>query len=163
MSVSVGAALPAEVMARLGGRELAVHAEKVILLVSVDEGGWPHAAMLSYFEVLAQDAHTLYLAIGGQSASARNLRERGKLTLIVVDVGLASYIKGRAQEVRPRMEVSPEDAVFRVTVDEVLMDRAREGESPATIISPITYRCAEPHLWKRRGEGIFRELTSLAR
>jgi flavin reductase (DIM6/NTAB) family NADH-FMN oxidoreductase RutF len=147
-------------MARLGGQHVAAHAEKVILLASVDERGWPHVAMLSYFEVIARDSRTLYLAIGGRSTSARNLRAREKLTLIVVDVGLASYIKGRAQEVKPHMEVSPEDAIFRIAVEDVLLDQAREGESPAAIASPVTYRCADPDFWKRRGEAIFRELTS---
>ncbi|GBC82773.1 hypothetical protein HRbin10_01905 [bacterium HR10] len=160
MSVSVGSLLPLDLLRRLSGEDLDAHVEKVILLVSVDEEGWPHPALLSYFEVVAHDARTLHLAIGNRSRTARNLRERERLTLIVVDAEVVYYIKGRAREIAPRMEASPEDAVFCVRVEHVLADRSREGESPAVITAPITYRALDPRAWRSRGERIFRELRS---
>ncbi|GBC78590.1 hypothetical protein HRbin08_02086 [bacterium HR08] len=160
MSVSMGSLLPPDLLRRLAGDDLDAHLEKVVLLVSVDEEGWPHPALLSYFEVVAHDARTLHLAIGNRSRTARNLRERGRLTLIVVDAEMVYYIKGRAREIAPRMDASPEDAVFRVQVEHVLADRSREEESSAVIIAPITYRALDPSAWRSRGERIFRELRS---
>ena len=70
----------------------------------------------------ARSASTLRLAIGGRSGSAANLRRTGHATVLLFDAGLVHYIKGKAREQRPSMQCSPWNAVFDVTVTDVLAD-----------------------------------------
>ena len=77
MSKLVGDELPNDLYQRLLGNDLEQSAEKVILLATVDESGWPHLAMLSYFEVVAKDQRNLRLATYNRSRTTRNMRANG--------------------------------------------------------------------------------------
>ena len=77
MSKLVGVQLPDDLYQRLLGNDLEQNAEKVILLATVDEGGWPHLAMLSYLEVIAKDQRNLRLATYNSSRTTRNMRANG--------------------------------------------------------------------------------------
>jgi len=132
MSTSLGAALTDALLDRLSGRDLDRHGTLVIPLATVDPAGWPHIALLSYSEVVARDREQLRLAIGGRSGSAANLRRTGHATVLLFDTGVVHYIKGKAREQRPSMQCSPWNAVFDVTVTDVLADASdphREGQS----------------------------------
>ena len=48
---------------RFDGSDIDSRADQAILICTVDSGGRPHPAMLSYFEVAAIDRHTLRLAV----------------------------------------------------------------------------------------------------
>jgi hypothetical protein len=81
---------------------------------------------------VARDPGLLRIAIGTSSASAANLRRTGQVTVLLFDAGLVHYIKGSARERRPSMRSSPGNAIFEVSVRDVLADAAdphREGES----------------------------------
>jgi hypothetical protein len=81
---------------------------------------------------VARDPGLLRIAIGTRSASAANLRRTGQVTVLLFDAGLVHYIKGSARERRPSMQCSPGNAIFEVSVRDVLADAAdphREGES----------------------------------
>ena len=60
---------------------------EAIVVCTVDADGWPHPAMLSYFEVAALDPRTLRLAVYNDSRTCANMRERGAATLILADPG----------------------------------------------------------------------------
>ena len=79
---------------RLGGADVSRSRDQAIVVCTVDADGWPHPAMLSYFEVAARDRHNLRLAVYTNSRTCANMRERGKATLIVVDAGLVCYVRG---------------------------------------------------------------------
>jgi len=68
---------------RLSGGDIGPHADEAIVICTVDAAGWPHPAVLSYFEVAAVDQHTLHVAVYTNSRTCANLRERGKATLII--------------------------------------------------------------------------------
>ena len=68
---------------RLGGAESMSRASEAIVICTVDVHGWPHPALLSYFEVAAPDRHNLRLAVYTNSRTCANMRERGKATLII--------------------------------------------------------------------------------
>ena len=107
MSRVVGSELPPDLMARLSGRDLQPVASKVIQIVTIDEGGWPHAALLSYFEVVAADRRRVRLASYANSTTSANMRRNGKATLIVIDgFGLAQHEGGPIEEIRPGDVVS---------------------------------------------------------
>jgi hypothetical protein len=103
MSKLIGNTLSADLYQRLSGKNLEAHAETAILICTVDAHGWPHPAVLSYFEVLARDDRNVRLALYGNSSSAANVRRNGKLTILVYDERAAYYIKGAVEELTREM------------------------------------------------------------
>lgn len=140
MSRDLGGTLPPLLLRRFSGDDIAAHADKALLIVSLDDEGGPHPAVLSHFEVVARDPGTLRLATYSDSRTTSNLRQRGAATLIVIDDGFSYYIKGSVREIRRTMEGSPHNALMELRVERVLSDRAdveREGE--AVITGGVTY------------------------
>lgn len=161
MPRDIGAALPPEVVRRLGGDEIDRHAEKVVLAFSVGADGWPHPAMLSYFEVVALGSRALRLAPYADSRTTANLRRNGRLTLAIVDEGVACYVKGRVRAVRERMETLPHAALLECRVESVLVDEADpEREGGAAVSGGVTFR--DPRLARRldRAAAVFQEMRT---
>jgi hypothetical protein len=126
MARPVGARLPEDLFDRLAGADLAARAGQVIVVATVDEAGWPHFALLSYFEVVAVDRTTLRLAPYAASTTTRNMRRDGKLGLAFLDRHLAYYVKGTATPLAERMAEFPELAPLSCRVELVLADHAVE-------------------------------------
>jgi hypothetical protein len=132
--------LTGDLYRRLCGVDVGSLASHAILLCTPDADGQPHPAMLSYFEVAAPDRHNLRLAVYNDSRTYANLRERGKATLIVVDVDLVCYIRGTVDAVVPAMREAPYNAKLNLRVDQVVFDAASpELEPGADVTSGITY------------------------
>ena len=125
---------------RLCGVDVGSLASHAILLCTTDANGQPHPAMLSYFEVAAPDRHNLRLAVYNDSRTYANLRERGKATLIVVDVDLVCYIRGTVDAVVRTMREAPYNAKLNLRIAQVEFDAASpELEPGADVTSGITY------------------------
>jgi hypothetical protein len=140
MSRSLGSQLPPDLFNRLAGRDLESVASKVIQIFTVDADGWPHPALLSYFEVVARDAGHIRLATYVTSTTSGNLRRSGKLTLVIIDERVAYYVKAHASEIRPVMRATDWNAAFECRVDLVLADEVNEALEPgASIASGVTY------------------------
>jgi hypothetical protein len=140
MSRRIGDTLPGDLVQRLSGRGLEAVAEKVIVVCTVDEEGFPHPALLSYFEVIAIDRSTIRLATYSTSRTTANARRTGRLTLVIVDAHVAYYIKGLVQEIAPSMRVTPYNAKLQMRVADVLADEANpEFEPGAYIAGGIRY------------------------
>lgn len=135
MSVVVGKEMTEELFNRLKGEDVASQTGKAIIVVTVDEKGWAHPAMLSYYEVVAKDRSRIDLAIGKASTTARNLRRTGKVTLLVTDRGVNFYLKGDAREVKESMAGVPFMSLFRVETEALLEDQ----EPDAMILSGVTF------------------------
>lgn len=135
MSQLVGKELTQELFVRLNGEDVTSHGGKVITVVTVDERGWAHPAMLSYHEVVAKNPSTIDLAVGKTSTTAKNLRRTGKITLVVTDRGVNYYLKGSARELRESAERVPFVSLFRVEMAELLEDQ----EPDARITSGVTF------------------------
>ncbi len=120
MSRLVGGELPDDLYRRLSGQQLDAHAGTAILLCTVDSQGWPHAAMLSYLEVVAKDRGNIRLAAYNDSATTKNMRRNGKLTLLIFDERVAYYVKGTAEELKSKMECSASNAKLNLRVEAVL-------------------------------------------
>src|SRR5438874_732311 len=106
MSKALGSRLPADLLARLDGGDLEAVASKVIPIFTVDADGWPHPALLSYFEVVATDPSHVRMATYANSTTSGNLRRSGKLTLVVIDARVAYYVKTHAMELAPAMQAT---------------------------------------------------------
>jgi hypothetical protein len=141
MSKLVGDQLPDDLYQRLLGNDLEQNAEKVILLATVDDGGWPHLAMLSYFEVIAKDPRNLRLATYNDSGTTRNMRANGKATISIIDRRSVYYIKGKVEEIARAMGSAPQNSKLHFRVEQVLADAANEEFEPgAYVASGVTFK-----------------------
>lgn len=79
-------------------------------LLTVDEGGWPHPSILSYFEVVAKDVTNVRPATYGGSTTTVDMRCDGSATLILIGERVAYDIKGRTNELAGAIDERPENA-----------------------------------------------------
>src|SRR5213593_2051624 len=135
MSQVLGRELTAELFDRLKGEDVSSKAGKAIVIVTVDEEGWAHPAMLSYYEVVAKERSRIDLAIGKTSTTAKNLRRTGKITLLITDSGINYYLKGHAREIKESMAGVSFMSLFRVEIEQLLEDQ----EPDAAIMTGVTF------------------------
>lgn len=136
MSQTLGKTLPAPLFERLSGAQIEAHEGKIIPICTIDEGGWPHPALLSYYEIIAKDSSTLDTAVWKDSSTAKNLRRAGKITLLVSDHRVNFYLKGSVSELEYQMTGAAPVSRFRISLEEVIEDQ----EANAEIITGLTYR-----------------------
>jgi hypothetical protein len=122
MSRFVADHLPTFLQAALSADRARENANRAIVICSIDEHGWPHPAVLSTYEVVAIDTRNIRLATHAASRTTRNLKADGRLTLILVDVGTAYYVKGDVLLLVASMKSAPALAMFNLRVDSVLAD-----------------------------------------
>lgn len=151
MSRLVGKELTQGLFDRLNGEEVASQAGKAIILVTVDENGWAHPAMLSYYEVVAKDRSKIDLAIGKSSTTARNLKRTGKITLLITDSGVNYYLKGKAREIKESMAGVPFMSLYRVELEQIFEDQ----EPDARITSGVTFHRPQEERTNEMIEKIF--------
>jgi hypothetical protein len=136
MSQIVGNELTRELIERLDGRRVESHEGKIIPIFTIDQLGWAHPAVLSYYEIVAKNSSTLEMALWKSSSTANNLRLNGKVTCMISDKGVNYYLKGTAQETEAEMTGAPAVSRFRVRVEQIVEDQ----EPNAEITSGLTYR-----------------------
>jgi Pyridoxamine 5'-phosphate oxidase len=128
---------------RLSG-DVPLRRQEAILIATIDERGRPHPALLSYGEVLAVTPAALRLAVSAESTTARNLAERGALTLCLIGPDGAAYVKTAAQPLPAEPSLSAQGlAAFEARVEEVLVDAPAAGEK-AHLTSGITFTADDP-------------------
>ena len=115
------------------------HRNKVFLLITIDEQGYPYVAMMSLLELLALDRSNLRLAPWSNSTTTANMRRNGKVNLIVVDTELAYYIQGTASELAPELAGFPGMAKINIRIDAVLEDKALDYEGAARVSTGIRF------------------------
>jgi hypothetical protein len=123
----------------LNGEHLDEQLNKVLLLVSVDEGGWPYVAMLSYLEVIAVDASNLRIAPWSNSTTTANLRRAGKATLVIVDEEMAYYVQTTARELGRELEGFSGMAKINLQIESILEDKALDYEGAARVTTGIRF------------------------
>jgi len=136
MSQLLGKELTPALVKRMGGAEIEDHEGKIIPIFTIDEAGWAHPALLSYYEVVAKDPTTLDMALWKNSSTANNLRRAGKITLMVSDHGVNYYLKGGVKELQSEMTGAAAVSRFRITLEQVIEDQ----EANAEIVTGLTYK-----------------------
>jgi hypothetical protein len=136
MSQVLGKELTPALLERFGGSRVESHEGKIIPILTIDEAGWAHPALLSYYEVVAKNSTVLDMALWKSSSTANNLRRTGKITLMVSDQGTNYYLKGSVQELEYEMTGAAPVSRFRVTVEQLIEDQ----EPNAEITTGLTYR-----------------------
>jgi len=162
MSRQIGATLPPEVMERLGGRNLEAVSTKVVQIVTVDAAGWPHPALLSYFELVAIDEGHIRCATYTKSTTSGNMRRSGHVTFVIIDERLACYIKARAVEIAPAMQATTWNSAFDCRIEQVLIDEvSEEYEAGAYVASGVTYHNPARAAELTRARAVIAELRTL--
>ena len=136
MSHLLGNELTAALQQRLSGGEVEAHEGKIIPIFTIDDAGWAHPALLSYYEIVAKDVSTLDMALWKDSSTAKNLRQARKVTLMITDLGVNYYLKGSARELHYEMPGAAPVSRFRVTLEQVIEDQ----EPNAEITTGLNYR-----------------------
>jgi len=151
MSKLLGQLLNEELLSRLNGEDITSKDGKAIIIVTVDEQGWAHPAVFSYYEIVAKSEGRIDIAVGKTSTTGKNLRRTGKITLLVTDAGVNYYIKGDARETRESLRTVPFMSLFRVEVAQLLEDQ----EPGATITSGLTFIRPEKTEFSEVSEKVF--------
>lgn len=136
MSQLLGSELTPALLQRLGGRDVAAHEGKIIPIFTLDEQGWAHPALLSYYEIVAKNSSTLDMTLWKNSSTASNLRRAGKVTFMISDLAVNYYIKGTVRELEFEMAGAPQVSRFRVAIAQLIEDQ----EPNAEITTGLTYR-----------------------
>ena len=154
MSKLLGNVINEDLLGRLSGKDIGSKEGKAIIIVTVDEQGWCHPAVLSYYEIVAKSEKQIDIAVGKTSTTGRNLRRAEKITLLVTDAGINYYIKGSARETQESLGAVPFMSLFRVEVDQLLEDQ--EPGSPIT--SGLTFIRAEKTEYSEVSEKVFQAI-----
>jgi hypothetical protein len=136
MSQLLGKELPPALLERLSGSRIEEHEGKIIPIFTLDEAGWAHPALLSYYEIVAQSPATLDTAVWKDSSTAVNLRRAGKITLMISDYRVNYYLKGSVKELEYQMTGAAPVSRFRITLEQVIEDQ----EANAEITTGLTYK-----------------------
>ncbi|HEY6365770.1 MAG TPA: hypothetical protein VI585_13380 [Candidatus Binatia bacterium] len=136
MSQFLGKELTETLLKRLNGQDVEAYEGKIIPIFTLDELGWPHPALLSYYEVVAKNSTTLDIALWKNSSTARNLRQTNKITFLITDKGANYYLKGSVKELQTEIPGIPLQSRFRITMEQLLEDQ----EPNAEITSGLTYK-----------------------
>lgn len=117
---------------------------EAVPLISVDPEGYPHVALLSYFELFLQDGSLGFFVHEG-SRTGRFLKSGRRCTLLFVNRDYVVYVKGRARWKGDRESCS----VFRLRVEAVLEDSPLPEEGDVFLQSGIRFGAGEEWLEKR--------------
>src|SRR5579883_3392673 len=98
MSKALGNQLPAELRETLSGRDLASKWSQTIPLVTIDDNGFPHFAILSYGEIIATGESEVRIGLYPNSSTTRNIRARPHIAMLMVEGDSIYYLKGTATE-----------------------------------------------------------------
>ncbi|HEX8969675.1 MAG TPA: pyridoxamine 5'-phosphate oxidase family protein [Chloroflexota bacterium] len=141
MTRSLGDQLPDGVRRLLDGSDLAAREGLTFLLLSTDEAGWPHLAMLSVGEVVAVDSRTVRVGLWLYSGTTRNLARSGRATLAVVADGNGYYLRAKARR-GADLDLGTEGrlACFALEIEDVEEDSA----DYASLTSGVTFRLKQP-------------------
>ena len=140
MSDDIGRELPPDLFDALWYEDVTVERGRAILIVTADENGWPHPALLSFREVGARDPNTIRLVTYNGSTTTRNMRENGRTTIVFVDERFTYYVKGTAKEIPAHLTGTGEHfATMDVQITQILKDFTGSDEEGAYITSGITF------------------------
>jgi hypothetical protein len=136
MSRLLGKDLPPALLLRLSGGAIDSYEGQIIPIFTIDESGWAHPALLSYYEIIAKNSAALDMALWKDSSTAKNLRRTGRVTLMISDKGVNYYLKGKVAQLHYEMPGAAPVSRFRVSLEEVIEDQ----EANAEITTGLTYR-----------------------
>jgi hypothetical protein len=142
--------LPPAVSRFLDGADLLAKSQ-ALRLSTVDETGWPRAALLSAGDMLALPGGIIRFVMFAESSTAKNLLRDGRLTITLALDGGMSEIRTHT---RPLAETSIE---ADLTAFEAKVETVRFHKAPyADVTSGVTFGLHDPEAalgrWRRQIE-----------
>jgi hypothetical protein len=163
LTKSLGDSLPDDLYRALSSGDTVEgeDANKVIILTTVDEDGWPRHAMLSHFEVVAGDRRKVRILTYEKSKTTVNLMRSGKGCFLFVDKTMSYYVRVDCRRVKDRakaatLEISNE-ALFVGLVADVMEDKFQS----APIRSGITFSGYDPGMSRNERRVVRSKLLEL--
>lgn len=141
MAIDLGATLPPEILEEL---ERVPPRMTAVPLLSVDDKGFPHVALISFFELVYWQGK-IYFFLHALSRSVRFLRSRPVCTLAFLSSDFALYLKGRTRA----LGSLDSQAIFECTVASVLEDFPSRQEGEAFLRTGIRFTTAEGNVERR--------------
>ena len=141
MSREIGSQLPRPLIRELARKKPHLNA---VPLISTDPEGFPHGALLSYFELIFEDS-VLYCFLNRSSRSAKYLGSFEKCSLLFVRRDFVYYVKAQVRKVG---EYGSE-AVFQVEVVSVLEDLPLPEEAEMFLKTGIRFAGSEKEVKRR--------------
>lgn len=141
MSREVGTQLPADLKAVLESESPRLNA---VPLISTDARGFPHVALISYFELFLKHG-MLHFFIASGSRSAGFLDHRPPCCLIFVQRDFVYYLKAQAR----RLGVFHGQALFRLRIESLWEDFPTAEEGDALLSSGIRFKSSQEDLKRR--------------
>lgn len=138
----------------LDGNELDKKEREAMMLLSVCEDGWPHAAMISVGEIFALNKEELKLALWPKTQTAANLLRTRRATLVAIHKGKAHYIRLKLDPLPTLKDAKYNRERFAAKVVSVKEDTAKY----AKITSGIQFDLYDPKSVLRRWEKTISEL-----
>lgn len=137
MSRTLGVELPKSIMEKLASSD-DLRESQAIFLLTVDEIGSPHVALLSPYQVFAGEPSKLLIAVHSTSHSCSYIKSSGKITLIIQSLPSVLYVHCRAVEIKGKeIRNGPfSDSVFKADITMVLEDYSEK----APFISDLRFR-----------------------
>jgi hypothetical protein len=125
----------------LDGSDLAGREGLTFQLITVDENGWPHVALLSVGEIIATDPHTLRAGLWLHSTTSKNLGRDSRTVLAMVANGNGYYLRLGARR-GPDLDLGSDGrlAFFLLDIEDVLEDAA----DYASLTSGVTFQLKHP-------------------
>lgn len=142
MSRDIGSRLPSDLVSELSKESPRPSA---IPLISVDQDGLPHVALLSYFELFLLRG-ALHFFIHKSSRSTTFLRTRRSCNLAFVHADYVYYVKGRARWLHDYQQTS----VFRLQVESIMQDFPTADEQNASLKHGIRFEGEESDIQDRK-------------
>ncbi len=141
MPRSIGNQLPDALRQLLDGSDVAGREGLTFLLITADESGWPHMAMLSVGELIAVEPRTLRAGLWLHSSTSNNLARDARAMLAIVANGNGYYLRLAARR-GPDLDLGSDGrlALFVLQIEDVLEDAA----DYATLTSGVTFRLNRP-------------------
>lgn len=139
MSTDLGNQIPHPLMDALSEEDVTVERGRAILVMTSDESGRAHPALLSYREVGVKSDSRLRVVVYDGTSTTKNLRARQNITLAFVDERFSYYVKGTATAASLNATGDARLAYFDVVVEQVLEDAPGADEGGAYITSGIEF------------------------
>ena len=141
VSRDIGSQLPSDLVSELSRESPRPSA---IPLISVDQDGLPHVAIVSYFELFLV-GRKLHFFIHKSSRTTKFLRARRSCTLAFVHADYVYYVKGRARWLQDNEQRS----VFRLQVESVMQDFPTADERSVSLKHGIRFEGEEADIHER--------------
>ena len=107
----------------------------IISLLTTGEDNYPNVCLLSPFQVVAKDGHTIFFVVYSGSRTQINLSKYGSATLALFLPPAAFYVKGKAKQMALPREVSElrGQVLYRMGVTHVVRDYYKKAPITSTI------------------------------